>query len=51
MSDLLIVTFLGITLGAKDALTSRAVFHARALAEVSSRRGAHGAEKLLDKYR
>lgn len=51
MSELLIVTFLGITLGAKDRLTSRSLFYSRSLAAVADRRGALGADQLLSKYR
>jgi hypothetical protein len=51
MSDLLIVTFLGITLGAKELLAARPAFFARAHEVVSKRRGRDGADSLLNKYR
>ena len=51
MSDLLIVSFLGITLGAKDKLSSRNASSAKGLATLSERRGVDGADRLLSKYR
>ena len=51
LDDALIVTMLGITLAAKDKLTSRPAFYHSALYVVTERRGEEGAEHLLGKYR
>lgn len=50
MSDLLIVTYLGITLRAKDKLPSRKKFYRQAFKVVKKRRSGLGAVKLLTKY-
>ena len=50
LSDPLIVTYLGITLGAKEKLSARKVFYDRAIEVVAVRRGQKGAETLLKKY-
>lgn len=51
LSDPLIVSFLGITLGAKQKLQpERGDFFRRASIAVGKRRGVDGAERLLEKY-
>ncbi|WP_197529169.1 hypothetical protein [Aeoliella mucimassa] len=50
LADAVIITVLGITLGAKQKLTSRNSFYQRALEVFGSRRGEDEAKALLSKY-